>query len=161
MFDLTDFNKRHKTASLKAQFINFNTSLKLTKLQMDDRAYKVLIILFVSIRCDFSLFSLFQDGLMDQFYELVMLYLVHYAHHMTFPELVYPLILKCKKFIKVCKVQNFVKIIRGLLEKVQENVKLVEERRQKMGLNIKDQKQMVRLLKLFLKDLLLTSVSFF
>jgi len=41
MFDITDFNKRHKTASLKAQYINFDTSLKLTKLQMDDRAYKV------------------------------------------------------------------------------------------------------------------------
>lgn len=41
MFDMTDFNKRHKTASLKAQYINFNTALKLTKLQMDDRAYKV------------------------------------------------------------------------------------------------------------------------
>ena len=80
---------------------------------------------------------------MDQFYELVMLYLIQYAHHVTFPELVYPLILKCKKFIKVCKVQNFVKIIRGLLEKVQENVNFVEERRQKIGLNVKDNKQIV------------------
>ncbi|CAF1002106.1 unnamed protein product [Didymodactylos carnosus] len=35
------------------------------------------------------------DGLMDQFYELVVNYLVHYTHHVTFPELVYPLILKC------------------------------------------------------------------
>jgi hypothetical protein len=61
----------------------------------------------------------------------------------TFPELVYPLILKCKKFIKICKVQNFVKVIRGLLEKVQENVNLIEERRQKTGLNVKDMKQMV------------------
>ena len=43
MFDLTDFNKRHKTASLKAQYINFNTALKLTKLQMDDRAFKVFL----------------------------------------------------------------------------------------------------------------------
>jgi hypothetical protein len=41
MFDISDFNKRHKTASLKAQYINFDTSLKLTKLQMDDRAFKV------------------------------------------------------------------------------------------------------------------------
>ena len=41
MFDMTDFNKRHKTASLKAQYINFHTALKLTKLQMDDRAFKV------------------------------------------------------------------------------------------------------------------------
>jgi hypothetical protein len=81
---------------------------------------------------------------MDQFYELVMLYLVHHAHHMTFPELVYPLIFKCKKYIKVCKVQNFVKVIRGLLEKVQENVNLIEERRQKTGLNVKDVKQMVK-----------------
>jgi len=81
---------------------------------------------------------------MDQFYELVMLYLVHYAHHVTFPELVYPLIIKCKKFIKVCKIQNFVKVIRGLLEKVQENLNLIEERRQKTGLNVKDSKQMVK-----------------
>jgi hypothetical protein len=80
---------------------------------------------------------------MDQFYELVMLYLVHYAHHATFPELVYPLILKCKKFIKICKVQNFVKVIRGLLEKVQENINFIEERRQKTGLNVKEIKQMV------------------
>ena len=63
---------------------------------------------------------------------------------MAFPELVYPLILKCKKFIKVCKVQNFVKIIRGLLEKVQENVQQIEERRQKTGLNVKETKQMVK-----------------
>ena len=51
MFDLTDFNKRHKTASLKAQFINFDTSLKLTKLQMEDRAFKVwrLSLVFSSI----------------------------------------------------------------------------------------------------------------
>jgi len=41
MFEMTDFNKRHKTASLKAQYINFDTQLKLTKLQMDDRAFKV------------------------------------------------------------------------------------------------------------------------
>lgn len=41
MFDITDFNKRHKTATLKAQFINFDTSLKLSKLQMEDRAFKV------------------------------------------------------------------------------------------------------------------------
>ena len=45
---------------------------------------------------------------MFQFDELAMLYLVHYAHQMTFPELVYPLIFKWRKFIKVCEVQNFV-----------------------------------------------------
>ncbi|CAF1254662.1 unnamed protein product [Rotaria sordida] len=98
MFDITDFNKRHRTASLKAQYINLDTSLKLTKLQMDDRAFK--------------------DGLMDQFYELVMLYLVHYTHHVTFFELVYLLIIK-----------------------LQENVNLIEERGQKTGLNVEDNKQ--------------------
>lgn len=49
MFDMTDFNKRHKTATLKAQYINFDTSLKLTKLQMDDRAYKVFFLFFNNI----------------------------------------------------------------------------------------------------------------
>jgi hypothetical protein len=48
---------------------------------------------------------------MDHFYELVRLHLVRYAHHFTFRELVYPLIIKCKKFIKVCKVQNLIKVI--------------------------------------------------
>ncbi len=52
MFDITDFNKRHKTASLKAQFINFDTALKLTKLQMDDRAYKVGLFFQLSISCE-------------------------------------------------------------------------------------------------------------
>jgi nucleolar complex protein 2 len=47
MFDMTDFNKRHKTASLKAQYINFNTSLKLSKLQMNDRAYKVRFLFVI------------------------------------------------------------------------------------------------------------------
>jgi hypothetical protein len=96
---------------------------------------------------------------MDQFYELVMVYLVHYAHHVTFPELVYPLILKCKKFIKICKVQNFVKVIRGLLEKVQENVNLIEERRQKTGLNVKDIKQMVKTKKIFVDMISLISLN--
>jgi hypothetical protein len=81
---------------------------------------------------------------MDHFYELVRLYLVHYTHHVTFFELVSPLIIKCKKSIKVCKVQNFIKVIWVLLEKVQENVNLIEERRQKTGLNVKDNKQIVK-----------------
>ncbi|CAF4084122.1 unnamed protein product [Rotaria sp. Silwood2] len=60
-----------------------------------------------------------RDSLMDQFYELVILYIVHYAHHVTYPELVYPLTLK-----------------------LQENANLIEERRQKSGLNVKHIKQM-------------------
>ena len=35
------------------------------------------------------------------------------------------------KFIKVCKVQNFVIVIQDLLEKLQVNLKLIEVRRQK------------------------------
>jgi len=56
MFDITDFNKRYKTASLKAQYINFDTSLKLTKLQIDNRAYKVTRInFFLNVKYLFNL----------------------------------------------------------------------------------------------------------
>ncbi|CAF1093257.1 unnamed protein product [Didymodactylos carnosus] len=122
VFDITDFNKKHKTASLKAQYINFDTALKLSKLQMEDRAYK--------------------DGLMDQLYELFILYLVNYSYHFSFPELIFPVVLKFKSFLKTCQIQNFCKVIKGLLEKLQENAKVIEDRRQKTGLNIKDIKQM-------------------
>ena len=55
IFDITDFNKRHKTANLKGQYINFDTSLKLTKLQMDDRAYKVRWFIFDRLLPEFGL----------------------------------------------------------------------------------------------------------
>jgi len=122
VFDITDFNKRHKTSSLKAQYINFDTALKLTKLQLEDRAYK--------------------DGLMDQLYELIMSYLVNYSHHFSFPELIFPLVLKFKSFLKTCQIHNFSKVIKGLLDKLTENSKIIEVRRQKTGLNIKDVKKM-------------------
>lgn len=48
-----------------------------------------------------------------------------------------------KDFVKKCKNANYCKVIKGLLDKIQENSKVIEERRNKVTFSIRDKKQVV------------------
>lgn len=49
-----------------------------------------------------------------------------------------------KDFVKKCKNGNYSKVIKGLLDKINENNKVIEDRRNKVTFSIKDKKQVVR-----------------
>ncbi|RNA10362.1 nucleolar complex 2 -like protein [Brachionus plicatilis] len=119
VFDITDFNKKHASISVKQ--LNFSFLLKLNKQQLQDKAFK--------------------DVLIDIIYDHLILYLQHQSCDIAFPELVLPLMIRIKEFLKKCKNTSYCKVMKGLTDKVQENCKFIEERRSKATFTLKDKKQ--------------------
>ena len=71
----------------------------------------------------------FLDGVMEQIYEHLMDGFNAHAHTIGFPELALPATLQMKKFVKQCKVSNYTKQIKQILDKVQETSKVITLRR--------------------------------
>ncbi len=72
VFDITDFNKKHATASVKQ--LNLSFILKLNKQQLNDKTFK--------------------DVLIDIIYDNLVLLLQSQSHDIAFPELALPLIMR-------------------------------------------------------------------
>lgn len=116
VFEQTDFNKRHKSVSLKP--FNFSILLKFSKGQLAEKAFK--------------------DGLIDQLYEHLLESYNIYAHSVGFPELIVPSLVQLKDFNKKCKIANYCKQIKQIIEKIEEQSNFMVERRKRSSLRLDD-----------------------
>lgn len=101
------FSKRPKNVQLVA--VDFDHNIKVSQQYLGTRIY--------------------QDGLCDQFLDLVGEYLVLYSKSVAFPELATPVILSLRRFVKKSKNSRFNKQIQQLVEKLVANANYITTKR--------------------------------
>ncbi|XP_078713911.1 nucleolar complex protein 2 homolog [Lampetra fluviatilis] len=107
VLERTDFNRR--PGRLSTRPINFATTLRLSRAELQEKS--------------------FCDGLVEQLCDATLEHLRTHAHRVAFPELVLPFSLQLRAFLKRCKVANYCRQARQLLDKLTENATFVSGRR--------------------------------
>jgi len=111
-----NFNKKSEKVSMKP--IDFSCILKLSKSQLAETGFK--------------------DATIEEVYGGLLTYLADNSNKIGFPELVTPAVFQLKDFVKKCKVANYTKKIKQILEKVTANQKFVETRRRNVKFGVAD-----------------------
>lgn len=144
VIDEYDFNKRNKAASMKP--LSLMCMLKASKSQSRDNAYK--------------------DALIDHVYELILESAAKDSYCIYFPDMYVPCVIKVshsnnnfssksessnqsktcpfpsqlKEFLKKCRVANYCRKMKQLLDKINESRQFLETERGKRGFDLMDMK---------------------
>ena len=109
-----NFKKKSKKVSMKP--LDFSCILKLSKSQLLENGFK--------------------DATIEEIYGGMLSYLADNSNKIAFPELITPMIFQLKDFLKKCKVQNYSKKIKSLLDKSVANQKMIETRRKNVNFGV-------------------------
>lgn len=111
-----NFGKKSKKASMKP--LDFSCVLKLSKSQLLESGMK--------------------DATMEEVYGGLLSYLADNSNRIGFPELVTPLQFQLKEFLKKCKVSNYTKKVKQVVDKTAANQKFLEARRRNVTFGVGD-----------------------
>ena len=111
-----NFDKKSKKVSMKP--IDFSVILKLSKSQLSENGFK--------------------DATVEEIYSGMITYLAANSNKIGFPELVTPLVFQLKDFLKKCKIGNYCKKMKTVLDKVIANQKFIENRRKTVTFGVGD-----------------------
>lgn len=89
----------------------------------------------------------YQDGICEQFVELLAEFYVLHCKSVAFPELAIPTAITLKRFSKRTKNVKFSKQIQRVLEKIDQNTKFIEQHRSKVNFGPLDKEQVDAFLK--------------
>ncbi|KAK9887686.1 hypothetical protein WA026_000008 [Henosepilachna vigintioctopunctata] len=99
-----DFNRKHSKVSMKP--MQFTCILRLSKSQLGENGFK--------------------DTLIDTVYSQLLEYLSQQSSSIAFNELSFICIVRIKTFLKKCKNANFSRKMKQLLDKIEQNVKFID-----------------------------------
>ncbi|XP_031354276.1 nucleolar complex protein 2 homolog [Photinus pyralis] len=116
VLSIHDFNKKAKIASKKP--LNLTCLLRFSNSQMTENGFK--------------------DAVIDQTYASVLEYLESQSHSIAFPDLSLFTILQLKKFLDTCTVSGYLKKMKQLLEKIQQNNAFIEKERKSITFELTD-----------------------
>jgi len=111
-----NFGKKSKKASMKP--LDCSCILKLSKSQLLESGFK--------------------DATIEEVYAGLLSYLADNSNKIGFPELITPMVFQLKEFLKKCKVSNYTRKIKQILEKAIANQKFIETRRKTVSFGVGD-----------------------
>ncbi|KAM8717192.1 hypothetical protein ACLKA7_003975 [Drosophila subpalustris] len=114
------FNRKHTSVSMKP--LQFTCILRLNKAQLAENG--------------------FRDEVVEQVCGLLLEYLAHESATLAFSDLVVPVVMAIKAYLKECRNANYTRKLKQLLEKIQESGRFIEQQRSKNSVNfdLKDAK---------------------
>lgn len=80
----------------------------------------------------------FKDAVIESIYSLALEYLANESHSIAFPDLALPATMQLREFLKKCKIANYSRKIKQILEKVEENSKFIENERKTAAFTLSD-----------------------
>lgn len=82
----------------------------------------------------------FKDAVVENIYGLLLESLANDSHSVAFPDLALPCIFQIREFLKKCKVANYTRKLKQILDKVEENSKFIELERKTATFKLSDSK---------------------
>src|SRR5699024_3420696 len=89
----------------------------------------------------------YQDGVAEQFVDLVAEFFVLHSKSIAFPELSIPAVITLRRFVKKSKNIKFNKQIQRLVEKLEQNAKLIEQQRSNVEFGPSQKEQVAAFMK--------------
>lgn len=110
------FNKKHSSVSMKP--LQFTCVLRLNNAQLLENG--------------------FRDEVVENIFGTTLDYMAHESFTLSYPDLAVPAIINLKQYLKRCKNSNYSRKLKQLLDKMEENSRMVEKERERITFGLRD-----------------------